>query len=134
MYKNVSGVLLLVLICVALYTCSTPPQTSPQPQSETIVVPTSSNPGKIQTEFYSGTISILYQQGDAEPVAVRIFDQSGKLVYGEREPLISSQEKNFIEFGHMPAGNYQVLVLLDDGRFLGRLGEVGLRCGDRDAG
>lgn len=58
---------------------------------------------------YSETITA------AKPISLHIYDQSGQLVYLEKDPPIRKEKSMDVDFTYMKDGDYQLMIELADG-------------------
>ncbi|MEL6131867.1 MAG: hypothetical protein AAFR59_00735 [Bacteroidota bacterium] len=77
------------------------------------------NEGLFTTSFDKEVIRVtLNTSGDTRPLAVRLYDTEGRLVYIEKDPFPAPYQDLGIDCRYMDKGQYLLLVYLENGHMV----------------
>ena len=119
-YKKVGYSWMILLLCLALYRCSSSDNQwktnnhTTEAQAEPSIIPAADQLGNLITRFESGDILVNLQNGKAQPQAIYVYDDDGKLLYGENMPQFDGHSWLKIDARHMDKGDYFVRAMISE--------------------
>ena len=123
-YKKVGYSWMILLLCLALYRCSsgedqwkTNNRTTNE-QNDLAIIPTSEQLGTLTARFETGDILVALRDGKSQPQAIYVYDHAGQLLYGENMPQFDEQSRLKIDARDMHKGDYLVRAIISENQSL----------------